>query len=205
MVAAVRGFLYVTARRSLSNLATQSSMPKLLVLFDPRSDDLTRLAEAVAEGARRVRFAEVDLRAISGTAGDAGGAAGTQRHRALEGADALAAYDGIIVGATQGEAAGGGAVQSLSEMAGKLVNKVGSAFASDHPNEDRRGLLWSTLIPMADWGMILVPPADHGMALASPAHAGSPTDELEPARALGNRVAEVVGWVTHARSHHHHH
>jgi hypothetical protein len=42
--------------------------------------------------------------------------------------------------------------------------------------------------------MILVPApfADEGAANA------------ESARRLGTRVAEVVGWVTHARSHHHH-
>ena len=37
-------------------------MPKLLVLFQSRRPDVVRLAETVAEGARSVRFAEVDLR-----------------------------------------------------------------------------------------------------------------------------------------------
>ena len=39
-------------------------MPKLLVLFQSRSPEVVRLAEAVAEGARSVRFAEVDLRRL---------------------------------------------------------------------------------------------------------------------------------------------
>jgi hypothetical protein len=58
---------------------------------------------------------------------------------------------------------------------------------------------------MADRGMILVPaPFDDA------------SEPAEAARRLGTRVAEVVGWVTHARSHvahsheqpahgHHHH
>jgi hypothetical protein len=35
----------------------------------------------------------------------------------------------------------------------------------------------------------------------------APFDDHEPgesARRAGTRVAEVIGWVTHARSHHHH-
>jgi len=46
---------------------------------------------------------------------------------------------------------------------------------------------------LADRGMILVPPAST-----------VPEDVLESAREQGKRVAQVVGWVTHARSHHHH-
>lgn len=166
-------------------------MPKLLVLFDSRSDDLTRLAEAVADGARRVRFAEVDLRKLDGTPGDAG--ATPTRYRALETADALAGYDGIVVGAVL--AGGEDAVRTLTAPTASLANKVGSAFSVTRPGESRRELLWSVLTPMADRSMILVPPS-----LSSPA-----SDELESARQQGTRIAEVVGWVTHARSHHHHH
>jgi NAD(P)H dehydrogenase (quinone) len=170
-------------------------MPKLLVLFDPRSDDLTRLAEAVADGARRVRFAEVDVRRIGSRAEGASGGTEATRYRALETADALAAYDGVIVGAVPDSGAGAGVVAPLPDASASLVNKVGSAFAATQPGERRRDLLWSVLTPMADRGMILVPPPltdTHG-------------DELESAREQGRRVAEVVGWVTHARSHHHHH
>ena len=165
------------------------SMPKLLVLFDPRSDDMMRLADAVAEGARSVRFAEVDVR----RSGDAPSAAA--RHRALERADALAAYDGIIVGAAPAGSTSGSALEQLVSPATNLLGKVGSAFTAAQPGEGRREILWSVLTPMADRGMILVPPQI----------TESPGDELEGARAQGKRVAEVVGWVTHARSHHHHH
>jgi multimeric flavodoxin WrbA len=175
-----------------SQTATDHSpMPKLLVLFDSRSDDMTRLAEAVAEGARRVRFAEVDLRRIDGASGAEGP---TGRHRPLEDAGTLANYDGIIVGAASAAPGAGAAVDQLSS-APSLVNKVGSAFVVAQGGEERREALWSTLTPMADRGMILVPPSV----------TDAPDDALESARELGKRVADVVGWVTHARSHHHHH
>jgi NAD(P)H dehydrogenase (quinone) len=162
-------------------------MPKLLVLFDSRSDELTRLAEAVAEGARRVRFAEVDLRRVDGASGATG------RHRALEGGDAISAYDGIIVGADSSVAH----EVTLDPLvaAPSLLNKVGAAFVAARPDETGRSTLWSALAPLADRGMILV---------ATPVTDDS-GDPLDSARALGQRVADVVGWVTHARSHHHHH
>jgi multimeric flavodoxin WrbA len=167
-------------------------MPKLLVLFDSRSDDMTRLADAVAEGARSVRFAEVDVRRT----GDAQGAAASPaRHRALESADALAAYDGIIIGADVMGAPGSPTLEPFATATASLVNKVGSAFTAPPLAGGRRDALWAMLAPMADRGMILVPPAV----------TEAPADELESARQQGKRVAEVVGWVTHARSHHHHH
>jgi len=169
-------------------------MPKLLVLFDSDSDDLMRLAEAVAEGARRVRFAEVDIRRIGGTAVDAGGTRAA-RHRTLESADALAAYDGIIMGTVPGQADSHDAIAPFSQTATNLVDKVGSAFAAVDAGSGRRDLLWSVLTSMADRGMILVPPQITGPS----------GDVLESAREQGKRVADVVGWVTHARSHHHHH
>jgi hypothetical protein len=60
---------------------------------------------------------------------------------------------------------------------------------------DRRTVLWSVLGAMADRGMILVPAAFDTEDAAS----------AESTRNVGKRVAEVIGWVTHARSHHHHH
>lgn len=191
-IAPARGFLTCRPASRRFDLHRRTPMPKLLVLFDPRSDDMTRLADAVAEGARSVRFAEVDVR----TSSDASSAsAATTRHRALENADMLAAYDGIIVGAAPAGSTNGAALEQLVPPATNLLNKVGSAFTAAPPGDGRREILWSVLTPMADRGMILVPPQI----------TTSPADELESARAQGKRVAEIVGWVTHARSHHHHH
>jgi hypothetical protein len=180
---------------------TPPAMPKLLVLFDARSDALTPLADAVAEGARGVRFAEVDVRhacvASSGWGGgdDVGeGAPRVGRYRALESPEALGAYDCIVVGVEAGRGAEADPVRAL--LAGGAVNlrnKVASAFTAA-TGEQRRDALWSVLTPMADRGMILVPPAliDTGV------------DDVDSARQLGKRVYDITGWITHARSHHHH-
>ena len=83
---------------------------------------------------------------------------------------------------------------SLARFDGSLADKVGSAFTT-RSGSDRAAALWSALSPMADRGMILVPlPFAEGRE-----------SETDACRRMGKRVAEVVGWVTHARSHHHHH
>ena len=179
-------------------------MPKLLVLFDARSDDVSRIAEAIAEGARGVRFAEVELRRVPPggaehrPAGDDARGRQGARHRMLESADALADYDAIVVGVEAGAAQGPDAVRALIETATvNLANKVASAFTpegSGASESERRAALASVLTPMGERGMIIVPPrlADRG------------DDELHTARKQGKRVYDVTGWITHARSHHHH-
>ena len=167
-------------------------MPKLLVLFQSSDSDVVRLAAAAAEGARSVRFAEVDLRQLPGpddAAGTASAATGRTHHR-LEHVDAIGQYDGVVLAIGQN---GEGVQRALDGLGGALANKVGSAVTPARGDE-RRTVLWSVLTPMADRGMILVP------APFTDESAGSD----EPVRALGKRVAEVIGWVTHARSHRHH-
>ncbi|MEO6528869.1 MAG: hypothetical protein ABIP93_19785 [Gemmatimonadaceae bacterium] len=170
-------------------------MPKLLVLFDARSDDLARLADAVAEGVRSVRFAEVDVRRAPPDGAPEDGARLGSRHRTLESPDALAAYDGIIVGATASGGDEHDAVRALLDASAvNLANKVASAFTVTTNVDARRAALWSVLIPMAERLMIIVPPR-----VDEPGD-----DDGETARKLGKRVTDVVGWITHARSHHHH-
>jgi hypothetical protein len=159
-------------------------MPKLLVLVPARSVELAPLADAVAEGARSVRFAEVDVRSV-GDADDA-----PTRYKPL---DDLGAYHGIIAGVAAGEGERQGLLGRLASFDGSLTDKVGSAFTAQ--SGDRAAVLWSALSPMADRGMILVP---------LPSSEGGDSD-LDACRRIGKRVAEVVGWVTHAKSHHHHH
>jgi len=163
-------------------------MPKLLVLFPARSTELAPLADAVLEGARSVRFAEVEVR----TFGDAGDDAATRKP--LGGVDDLTSYDGIVVGVPAGDVEGQGPRELFARFDGGLTDKVGSAFTAGS-GAGRAAVLWSALSPMADRGMILVPLpfSDEGDANA------------DACRRMGKRVAEVVGWVTHARSHHHHH
>jgi hypothetical protein len=163
-------------------------MPKILVLFPARSAELAPLADAVVDGVRSVRFAEVDAR----TFGDANNASAGRKP--LQGNDDLASYDGIVVGVPADDVAGRGLREGLASFDGNLTDKVGSAFTV-RSGADRAAALWSALSPMADRGMILLPLpfADGGDSNA------------EACRRMGKRVAEVVGWITHARSHHHHH
>jgi len=161
-------------------------MPKLLILFPARSTELVPLAEAVLEGARSVRFAEVDVRTFGDTR-DAGAS-----RKPLASIDDLASYDGIMVGVPAGDTEGQGLQETLERFNGSLADKVGSAFTAES-GTGRSAVLWSALSPMADRGMILVPLPFAGEG------------DADALRRLGKRVAEVVGWVTHARSHHHHH
>lgn len=167
-------------------------MPKLLVLFQSHSPDIVRLAESAADGARSVRFAEVDLRRLPTTNGahDPAPAATGRAHHLLRDADDIRQYDGLIL-AAEGE--GEALVRTLDAFGGSLQNKVG-AVVTPAAGADRRTVLWSFLGVMADRGMILVPaPFDVEDAASD-----------ESTRKVGKRVAEVIGWVTHARSHHHH-
>jgi hypothetical protein len=171
-------------------------MPKLLVLFHSLGPDVIALAEAAAAGARGVRFAEVDLRRLeeADTAPQARATDGAGRvHRTLDHVEDITAYDGLMLALpAEGEAALA-LTRTFAALAGSLVNKVGSVVTAAE-GAGRTALVWSALTPMADRGMILVPAPF------------TTTDEppTESARRLGKRVAEVIGWVTHARSHHHH-
>jgi hypothetical protein len=168
-------------------------MPKILVLFQSSRFDVVHLAETAAEGARSVRFAEVDVRRLTtaDAASDAVVGTGGRAHRPLGHVDEIGAYDGLILAADS--EAGDALTTAIGAFGGSLENKVG-AVLTPTTGTDRRTVLWSVLGPLADREMILVPApfADEG------------ADDGETARRVGKRVAEVVGWVTHARSHHHH-
>ncbi len=162
-------------------------MPKLLVLSHARGTELAPLVDAVTEGARSVRFAEVDVRSLGE------GREATTSRKPLERIEDLASYDGIIIG-VDAEDAAESVLASLARFDGSLADKVGSAFTT-RSGSDRAAALWSILSPMADRGMILVPlPFREGRE-----------SETDACRRMGKRVAEVVGWVTHARLHHQHH
>ena len=169
-------------------------MPKLLILFQAQRPDVAQLAEAAAEGASTVRFAEVDLRRLGdgrSAATDVGETNGSRR-RTLERVEDATGYDGIILCASSRDDAASLAGH-VGRLDGSLVNKVGSALTTA-TGEERTATLWAALAPVADRGMIIVP-----------ASFTEPGEPAESARRVGKRVAEVIGWVTHARSHHHHH
>ena len=143
-----------------------------------------------------MRFAEVDVRVLEDAERVA--AAGS-RVRPLGGEEALAAYDGLIIGVAD---EGDGHVRDRQAIAAlvrrtavRLDNKVGSVFGVARAGTTRGATAWEILEPMGDRGMILVPPRAEDIG----------EDEWETARRQGKRIADIVGWITHARSHHHHH
>jgi hypothetical protein len=159
-------------------------MPKTLVLFQGTDPDLIAMAETVAEGVQSVRFAEVDLRQLA----DADtGAPVASRHRAIATAGELAGYDGLVLGvAADGSALPAGVTRLLTESVplrkqGQLTLSVGAAFATGGAEP-----AWALLRALGELGVVLVPPGG------------------ADAKQLGHRVAHVVSWITHARSHHHH-
>ncbi|CAN5423983.1 hypothetical protein BH09GEM1_BH09GEM1_40280 [soil metagenome] len=166
-------------------------MPKILILF---AGPNTALAHAVADGARGVRFSEVEVRRVG--VGELQGDGGIPDvYPTLAGVDELAPYDAILLGVS----ARGELLPELGRLVAQAAtalpreswqNKVGSAFVTAPAEGDESADLWPVLAMLGDLGLLVVSPA------------GSDADA---AKALGARVAQVVGWVTHARSHHHAH
>ncbi len=205
-------------------------MPKVLVLFYSRTGNTAALADAIVEGAKAVRFAEVDVRRIDDLAPPSviestpdwksSRERLAARYQTFTDVNSLAAYDALILGAPTRYGIMAAELKNVLDQTGPLwqkgalVNKVGAAFTSvGTPHGGHETTLWSIMTPMANLGMILVPPGYTDAAMyagGSPYGAtaatagGAPGDaDLAAARHQGKRVAEVVGWITHARSHHH--
>ena len=207
-------------------------MSKILILFYSRTGNTAALADAIAEGARSVRFSEVDVRRIDDLApasvieANAEWKASrerlTSKYKTLASVEELPAYDALILGSPTRYGIMAAELKHVLDQTGPLwqrgalVNKVGSAFTSVSTGHGgHETTLWSIMTPMANLGMIICPPGytDPVMfAGGSPygatavTGAGAPGEQdLTAARHQGKRVAEVVSWVTHARSHHHSH
>ena len=197
-------------------------MAKVLVLYHARSAPAARLAEAIAEGARAVRFTEADVRRVAEPA--AGGDA-PRRHRALDDAHAAAGYDAVVVGAGSVDAATRDELLHPLRHLGPaaLVDRVGAVFATVEEraagaDAPPAATLAALLTALGELGMLLATPLPSSdAAVRSPlgvTAGATPTDaDLAAARALGARVARVAGWVRHAKGHegegsggqHHHH
>jgi NAD(P)H dehydrogenase (quinone) len=205
-------------------------MPKILVLFYSRTGNTAALADAIVEGAKSVRFAEVDVRRIDDLAPanvieaipdwKTSREKLAARYQTFPDVNALVDYDAMILGAPTRYGIMAAELKHVLDQtgplwqAGKLVNKVGSAFTSVSTRHGgHETTLWSIMTPMANLGMILVPPGYSDAVMfagGSPYGAtattggGAPGEaDLAAARHQGKRVAEVVGWITHARSHKH--
>jgi NAD(P)H dehydrogenase (quinone) len=203
-------------------------MPKILVLFYSRTGHTARLADAIAEGARGVRFTEVAVRRISDLASDEVINAQPKwkesrdllasTYRTLAGIEELVDYDGLIVGAPTRFGVMAAELKELLDRAGPLwakgafADKVGAAFATvQTPHGGHETTLFSIMTVMANLGMILVPPgytdrsvftAGSPYGATSTTGAGGATEgDLAVARHEGARVAKVTGWILHGKSH----
>lgn len=205
-------------------------MPKILILFYSRTGNTAALADAVAQGAKSVRFAEVDVRRIDDLApanvieSDAEWKSSREklaaRYQTFGDVNALADYDALILGSPTRYGIMAAELKHVLDQTGPLshrgalVNKVGGAFTPvSTPHGGHETTLWSIMTPMASLGLIIVPPgygdavtftggSAHG-ATATPGARAPSEAELAAARHQGKRVAEVTGWITHAKSHHH--
>jgi NAD(P)H dehydrogenase (quinone) len=207
-------------------------MPKILVLFYSRTGNTAALADAVAEGARSVRFAEVDVRRVDDLAPASVIASSPDwarsretlaaRYQTFADVNALVDYDALILGAPTRYGIMAAELKHVIDQTGPLwqrgalVNKVGAAFTSvSTAHGGHETTLWSIMTPMASLGLILVPPgysdavmfaggSPYGATAATGGGAPAAAD-LAAARHQGKRVAEVTGWITHAKSHSHSH
>lgn len=157
-------------------------MPKLLVLFYGAESPASTLAEAAADGATSVRFTEVDVRAGSARQPEAG-----RRFKALDSADQLKEYDGIVVSAP----AVGEVPTELDAMLDTLErHEAPDAFAN------------TVFAVLGGENTVLLGRVSRlGGIIVSEARG---VDDPETrARGTGKRAAKVVEWVRHALSHEH--
>jgi NAD(P)H dehydrogenase (quinone) len=195
-------------------------MTKVLVLYYSSYGHIEQMADAVAEGARSAG-ADVDVRRVAETVPQAVVEAAhfktESAHALIEGPDALADYDAIIVGsptrfgrmpsqmASFWDATGG------LWFTGKLIGKVGGAFtstASQHGGQETT--LFSIITNLMHHGMTIVG-LDYGFQAqvgVDKVRGGSPygattiadgdgsrqpaADELDGARYQGRRIAETA-------------
>jgi hypothetical protein len=150
-------------------------VPKLLVVFSSVDSYAAQIADSVAEGAKGVRFTEVDVRAVADANADVNG------RRRLESLEVLRDYDGVVLA--------GPGPESTGHELGALLDRL----ATDRPFAD-------TVFALAgeeNAAMLASLVRSGGIIVGQPRAA----DAEEGARKLGARVAKVIGWVRHGLSH----
>jgi hypothetical protein len=160
-------------------------VPKILIIYPVDEPQADGVADALAAGARGKRFMEVTVRSA--------GTAATSRHRAVDVATDIPAHDGLIlVGATTpgGRDAMRAVLDALGAAAVSLEEKV-VAVGGSAAGQPLDGAA-AELVRQA-WSL--------GAIVVSPAVSASRDGADDQQRALGQRVARVVGWVTHGLGH----
>jgi hypothetical protein len=163
-------------------------MPKLVVVYYGAESPAAALADAAADGAKSVRFTEVDVRVADSHAQDT-----SRRHRLLESPAALTAYSAIVI-----------ACEAAAELPTPLQQLLGALERT--PSET----FVNTVFGVAGGENTVLTSrvaALGGIVVGEPRGASDPEAR---ARQLGARVAKVAEWVAHALGHehgagHHHH
>jgi NAD(P)H dehydrogenase (quinone) len=195
-------------------------MTKVLVLYYSSYGHIEQMADAMAEGAR-AGGAEVDIRRVPETApAEIVKAAHFKidtAHPKIEGINALAKYDAIVVGAPTRFGRMPSQLAAFLDQAGglwttgKLNGKVGGAFtstATQHGGQE--ATLFSIITNLLHFGMVIVG-LDYGypgMAGVKEVHGGTPYGastladsdgsrqpsdiDLGGARHQGKRIAETA-------------
>lgn len=201
---------------------------KVLIVFYSRYGNTAKLAEAIAEGARSVPGAEVNLRRVADLAPleviakDPRWTATRQELAKyppptmadLEGADAIIFGTPTRFGNMTAE------LKSFIDLTGgiwvrgALVDKVGSVFTTNGtPHSGKESTLLTMMVPLLHHGMVIVGVAQTvpetnraGSYYGSTATSGPrseipPTaDDLAVAMAQGKRVAEVAGAIVRGKA-----
>jgi hypothetical protein len=167
-------------------------MPKLIVLVSGDETTAATLADSAVEGAKSVRFTEVDVRmVVSDTA--------QSRHKMLESPDVLREYDGIVITADGISAATIGAV-TISAVGDSSVNAELSSVLDALEAVPAANAFANTVFTVVGGSASLLAriAALGGIIVAEPRGIG---DGPARARAQGARTAKVIEWVRHALSH----
>ncbi|MDQ2879641.1 MAG: NAD(P)H:quinone oxidoreductase [Pseudomonadota bacterium] len=195
-------------------------MPKVLVLYYSSYGHMEQMADAVAEGARSAG-AEVDIRRVPETAPPEVAKAAHFKadfsHSEIEGINALADYDAIVVGSPTRFGRMSSQMASFLDQAGglwakgALNGKVGGAFTSTATQHGGQEVtLFSIITNLLHFGMTIVG-LDYGYAgqmgvkevhgsspygattLADGDGSRQPSEiDLGGARYQGRRIAEVA-------------
>lgn len=195
-------------------------MARILVLYYSSYGHTARMADAVAEGVSEAGH-ECDVRRVPETApaevAQAAGFQADESHAVIEGPEALAEYDGIVVGTPTRYGRMSSQMASFWDttgglwMRGALVGKVGAAFtstAAQHGGQETT--LFSILTNLLHMGCTIVG-LDYSFAAQNGSEevkGGSPYGastiansdgsrqpsqiDLDGARYLGRKVAETA-------------
>lgn len=195
-------------------------MTKVLVLYYSMYGHIERMAEAVAEGARRVDGVEVTVKRVPETIPeDRARAAGAKLEQSAPLADPseLPEYDAIIFGTPTRFGNMAGQMRTFLDQTGglwakgALIGKLGSVFTSTGTGGGNEATILSFWPTLAHHGMVIagLPYAAAGLTDVSQVRGGSPYGaatiagadgsrqpsdlELDLARFQGEHVAKLAG------------